>query len=494
MEINMKKLTLMGALLLFFTSSCTSGLAPTQIPTETPPPPTSTLPPPTFTATPAVEPSRANTSYIVSDEFLQNPERGFSSEGDLDDLDFNEYYEDGVTLIYTTVMLDEYRESDIPQELLDQMNSYFDAMRSSGSGVKTILRFAYNDGPYPNPEPDASLEQILRHIEQVSPVLRTNADVIVWLEAGFVGAWGEWHASTNGLDKDQQAKLQIMTALLDAMPSDRSVLFRYPVDIMSVFPTPLTEEFAYSGSYQSRVGFHNDCFLASENDEKTYARDGVFTFGEELSYLGQTTQFVPVGGESCAPNPPRSDCPTALSEMSLLHFTELGDGWHPDVLASWEEQGCYAEIEDRMGYRLSLTESTMNTEASPGGILHLTVNLNNDGFAPPINPRPVYLVLSGVESFEILLPIEPRLWLSGNNSFEVKVRLPATLPTGEYNVSLWLPDPYETLQDNPRYAIAFANEGVWDASTGYNLLSTLKVNSDAGGNIDPTATDFEVIE
>ena len=278
----MKKLTLMGALLLFFTSSCTSGLAPTQIPTETPPPPTSTLPPPTFTATPAVEPSRANTSYIVSDEFLQNPERGFSSEGDLDDLDFNEYYEDGVTLIYTTVMLDEYRESDIPQELLDQMNSYFDAMRSSGSGVKTILRFAYNDGPYPNPEPDASLEQILRHVEQVAPVLRTNADVIVWLEAGFVGAWGEWHASTNGLDKDQQAKLQIMTALLDAMPSDRSVLFRYPVDIMSVFPTPLTEEFAYSGSYQSRVGFHNDCFLASENDEKTYARDGVFTFGEEL--------------------------------------------------------------------------------------------------------------------------------------------------------------------------------------------------------------------
>lgn len=485
----MKKRILAGIFLLFFAVSCVSAPTPTQTPTETIPP---TVPPPTFTITPVTEPSRSSISYTVSDEFIQNPERGFASEGDLDDLDFNEYYEDGVNLIFTTIRLDEYRESDIPQELLDQMNVYFNVMRSSG--IKTILRFAYNDGPYPNSEPDASLERILRHIEQLAPVLKSNADVIVWLEAGFVGAWGEWHTSTNGLDKDKQAKLQIMTALLDAMPSDRSVLFRYPVDIMSVFPTPLTEEFAYSGSYQSRVGFHNDCFLASEDDENTYARGGIFTFGQELSYLEQNTQFVPVGGESCAPNPPRSDCPTALSEMSLLHFTELNDGWHPDVLASWDEQGCYSEIEDRLGYRFSFIETTMNDEASPGGILHLTVNLNNAGFAPPINPRLVYLILSGVERFEVLLPIEPRLWLPGNNSFEVKVRLPANMPVGEYNVSMWLPDPYETLQDNPLYSIAFANEDVWDPSTGYNFLRTLRVSSDAGGNVDASATEIEVIK
>ena len=78
------------------------------------------------------------------------------------------------------------------------LNSIFADIREAG--VKAIIRFAYNQGPYPDSEPDASKAQILRHIEQLAPLLQNNADVIAWLEAGFIGAWGEWHTSTNGLD------------------------------------------------------------------------------------------------------------------------------------------------------------------------------------------------------------------------------------------------------------------------------------------------------
>jgi regulator of RNase E activity RraA len=56
-------------------------------------------------------------------------------------------------------------------------------------------------------------------------------DVIVWMEAGFIGAWGEWHSSTNGLDKSVEAKRQVVDALLDALPETRSVQLRYPGDI-----------------------------------------------------------------------------------------------------------------------------------------------------------------------------------------------------------------------------------------------------------------------
>lgn len=440
----------------------------------------------------AVEPERTKVQYIISDEFLQNPERGFSSESDLDDTNLNGYYEDGVSLVYTTIRLDDYRDVDIPDEFLQKINTYFNYMRKSG--VKSILRFAYNDGPFPDSEPDASLEKILSHISQLRPVLQKNGDVIVWLEAGFIGAWGEWHTSTNGLDKNKDAKLQILNSLLAALPKDRSILLRYPVDLMTFFEKPLSVETALNGTNQSRVGFHNDCFLASSDDENTYERGGVFTYEEEFSYLIQTTQFVPVGGESCAPNPPRSDCPTALKELSEFHFTELGDGWHPDVLGSWEAQGCYAEIENRLGYRFSLIESTSNNSVSPGGILHLQVSLENTGFAAPVNYRPVYVVLEGANEYKILIPVDVRLWLPGSNIFEVKIRFPVNIVSGEYKLSIWMPDPYASLQDNPRYSILFANQNVWDATSSYNYLRTILVDPSAEGNVDSSATQFQIIE
>lgn len=479
-------------LIAFLLVACSSGLTPV---TQTLQPTFTTIPTVTPESTPTAilpEPERISLNYEVSQEFVQNPERGFSSESDIEDTDLNEYYEDDVTLVYTTVYLDEYRESDIPPEILTQMETYFKNVRLGG--VKVILRFTYNDGPYPNPEPDASLDQILRHIEQITPVLQSNADVIAWVEAGFVGAWGEWHASTNGLDKNIDAKQTILNSLLEAVPQDRSVLLRYPVDIMTIYPTPLTGEVAFSGTNQSRVGFHNDCFLASSNDENTFERDGVFTFQEELNYMGQSTQFVPVGGESCALNPPRSDCPTALQELAIFHYSELGDGWHPDVLNAWDTQGCYREIEDRMGYRLSLLESTVNEIVSPGGVLDLSVSLENSGFASPVNYRPVYLVLDGPTRFEVLLPVEARLWLPGKHSFNTKIRLPASMIEGEYRLALWMPDSYDSLKNNPRYSVNFANYNLWEEASGYNILRTISVDPAAGGNVDSSASEFMVIE
>ena len=50
---------------------------------------------------------------------------------------------------------------------------------------------------------------------------------------------------------------------------------------------------------------------------------------------------------------------------------------------------------------------------------------------------------------------------------------------GEYDIYLNLPDPMETLSDNPDYSIQLANEVVWEAETGYNsLLMRINVTSD----------------
>ena len=52
----------------------------------------------------------------------------------------------------------------------------------------------------------------------------------------------------------------------------------------------------------------------------------------------------------------------------------------------------------------------------------------------------------------------------------VTAAVPAGLAPGRYEVFLALPDAASTLSGDPRYAVRFANDGVWNPSTGDNAL------------------------
>ncbi|HNB52585.1 MAG TPA: DUF4874 domain-containing protein, partial [Anaerolineales bacterium] len=333
--------------------------------------------------TPSPEPPTLPHTYTPSTAPLLNPERGFFTPYELPGpAGFSAVRAVGNTLAHVNFRLDDWRETDIPQDILDGLNQNFADMRAEG--VKVILRFAYNQGPYPDTEPDASKAQILRHIEQLAPLLQANADVIAWMEAGFIGAWGEWHTSTNGLD-NLTDKRDILTALLAAIPN-RFVQVRYPANLIEMYPNPADAATAF-------VAHHNDCFLSSDTDVGTYERDGVNTIVRDQTYLAELTRFTPMSGESCAPNPPRSECASALQEMALLHVTALNQAYHKGILRSWEKDGCLTEIAERMGYHLTLQSADFNEQVRPGGLLHLTVTLQNTGFASIINERPLSLVL-----------------------------------------------------------------------------------------------------
>ena len=248
-----------------------------------------------------------------------NPERGFFTPYELPGSpEFSPVRATGNTLVHLNIHLDDWRETDIPQDVLDGLDTNFADIRDAG--LKAIIRFAYNEGPYPNSEPDASKVQILRHIEQFTPLLQKNADILAWMEAGFIGAWGEWHTSTNGLD-NLPDKQEILFALLKALPENRMVQVRYPANIIEMFPNPLN-------ALKARVAHHNDCFLSSDTDVGTYERDGVNTIERDQEYLAELTRFTPMSGETCAPNPPRSECDSAIPEMELLHFSAINEAYH----------------------------------------------------------------------------------------------------------------------------------------------------------------------
>jgi Domain of unknown function (DUF4874) len=210
--------------------------------------------------TPALADVRSFKFTPTATEF-PNPERGWWTYAggnfrDFTDTRAAQIAKGGYRITLGLVRLDDYRDGPIPQSALTSLDNSFAHARKHG--LKVILRFAYN---FPlnasDPVADAPLDSVLAHIRQIGPIVTANADTIVAMQAGFIGKWGEQHSSTNNLTTPEN-KARIRDALYAALPKSLSLQWRYPADIIS-----------WTGD--TRMGFHNDCFLASDTDVGTYS-------------------------------------------------------------------------------------------------------------------------------------------------------------------------------------------------------------------------------
>ena len=263
---------------------------------------------------------------------------------------------DNITLILRLFYLHKFLEEDqVSQEYLDWMQADFDSIRAAG--VKCILRFAYSASQGAAVW-DATPGKVFSHIESLADVLTANGDVIAGVQAGFIGAWGEWYYTKNFAGQgyvpdatDQENRRTLVEKLMKALPLHVSVQGRTPAIMKNIVGTddPISEEEAFSGSNKSRTGHHNDCFLANASDYGTYTN-----LEEDLAYLNETTKYTITGGETCdAPNQ-YSDCVNGVPRMVELHWTYLNRDYNKAVYDKWKEQGCYEEINIAMGYRIHL--------------------------------------------------------------------------------------------------------------------------------------------
>ena len=152
-----------------------------------------------------------------------------------------------------------------------------------------------------------------------------------------------------------------------------------------------------------------------------------------------------------------------------------------------------SEIRQRLGYRLVLEELSHSVAVRPGGILRLLGIVRNDGYGALFNARPLNVVLDqgGTRLTATITSLDVRRWESGRHSFDLKLRVPASLAAGSYRLSLGLPDAEAQLEGKPAYAVQLANTGLWDPATGLNVVvPQLAVDAAAGGQIDPAATLF----
>jgi hypothetical protein len=168
--------------------------------------------------------------------------------------------------------------------------------------------------------------------------------------------------------------------VLHALPASRSVTVRSPRYKADAYGEPLAAAHAFDGSDPARVGHHNSCFLSSDIDQGTYAAP----IEHWKDYVAHEGRFTPVGGETCAPNPPRSDCATATAELKRLHWSFLNALYHQAVLDRWKADGCYPRsAPPRLPPRAVVGH--VRPRGRTGGILHVSIRLRNTGHAAMFN-------------------------------------------------------------------------------------------------------------
>ncbi len=409
------------------------------------------------------------TAFRATDAEIANPERGMYVWAADDLASWTQAQADaqfaaGYRIVYAPVRLDQYAGAALPESLLAGVSAGLATARRAG--LKVIPRFLYN---YPAGETayraaqDAPLGRVLGHIGQLKPVLTANADVIAYLQAGFVGAWGEWHTSSNDLTAPA-ARTQIRDALLDALPADRFVQVRYPPYLIQWTPQPPRWR---DGSPAARIGVHNDCFMASATDVGTYSDDAT-TRKRERAYVAALSGVTPFGGETCNPADavaptPRSSCDDILREGRQFGLTYLNDSYYRALFHTrWEAQGCMAKVKRSMGYRFELITLRHSAAIVAGQSGELALTLRNSGWARAFNPRAVEIVLKHRVSGAIVrVPVaslDPRNWLPGRtSSMLARFAVPGATPAGAYEVLLALPDGAASLAGDARYSVRPAN-------------------------------------
>ena len=346
----------------------------------------------------------------------------------------------------------------------DWLNKYADKLvNHRNAGTKVVFRPRYD-----NPGDASSQSNIchklqaegldlqLRHVEAVAKMLGDFKDVVAFIEAGYLGSWGEWNTETGPaplLDSvsDREAVLRHILQKYDEAGLLQHIEMRRPVFAAE----------AIALKPDARVGLFNDCFMSNKHDYGTYLNftgsNKNFPGGEDaqIAHWKQDwavphTADASFGGETCnsGGNERWRSCSNmvgANSEPAALHMSYLHGGWSPAAINVWEDGDdkgatCYDEIRRRLGYRFEVTRVEY-TPTAVGQTFQVRVDVKNTGWAKLHKPRQAKLVLRGgpkplVYDFSAGAVAS---WAPGQTT-TLSVNVPA-LSAGTYSVRLWIPDP-----------------------------------------------------
>ena len=340
------------------------------------------------------------------------------------------------------------KDQDLTEDALNVLQETFDNIRKNSGHV--IVRICYDPwyNGRSNVTPDH--EWVLKHVKQLAPVLSKNTDVIVALEMGMHGAYGEMHSDTN-ITYDRVA--EAVNLMLRNTPPELKILTRtgnYSAKVLgfdnwgvdfNIDGDKFKEIAKAKGDTMYRVGMFNDGYLGTQYDYGTWGADCATSICREegVAWLEKYSINTPYGGEALttAENYQVINTPEFLAyEGFRTHTSYLNIQWNNNLIDSWKKTlfkqkdfdydparvdslTGFKYINDHLGYRFVLRESWMSDTVGDDGILRAKLRIQNVGFGN--------LTRKMNASLEIVVGLDPRDDSYGIDLYSYGVQLPDSI-------------------------------------------------------------------
>lgn len=404
---------------------------------------------------------------------LSNPDRGFyDADYELNkEVDYNRFadpHKKGYSLVYAPINLQDYvTTTTLPNTLLKTIDK--NLQEATTVGVKLILKIKYSSGIGYD---DARLSIIKGHLDQLKPILQKHKKIISVIQAGVIGAWGEWHsftgdfADTNSSYKENRRA--IISKLSEIFP-DKYIQIRTPTHKELLYGSSekngdkgtkamITEDIAFSDDIRAKLGHHNDCFLASSTDMGTYPSDDI-TFWQ--NYVINDTKYAPVGGETCKDDSRYTNCTNALKELKRFQYSYLNESYKGSVIQRWKDEGCYDEINENLGYRLIADELNITKGASS---ITFKLDITNKGFSSPyVNYDVNFVLKNDTDRYSYPQSLDTRRLYAGETKSLTQSVNTTTLKSGKYCLYLQIGSGYSSVK--------LSDSKLWDETTKMNKLT-----------------------
>ncbi|MGN0556102.1 MAG: DUF4874 domain-containing protein [Candidatus Fimenecus sp.] len=312
------------------------------------------------------------------------------------------YRDTPCTLVQVYVYLTEYCKKPLDDTAFAQLNAYLEGLRARH--LRAVLRFAYEFDVDRKIGPTS--HRIYGHLRQIKQWFAENdalvRDTVLVLQAGILGAWGEWHTA-----RHYHNKKKLLLALCETAPAYLPLQVR-----MQKF-----KDCVQNTENAARVGYHDDFLVgayfkwntpagAPDSERfQNFVKESRFTLNDGEMPWGRdkTVHEGFIDGfemlTACAEH--------SLSTLSLTHNYKEENGqfnmvrWQSETLTALRasELGCphtsayftqngqalertvFDFLTDHLGYQIAVREIFVGDAAD--GRQTATVKLSNDGFALP---------------------------------------------------------------------------------------------------------------
>ena len=365
------------------------------------------------------------------------------------------------------------------------------------NGCTIALRFRYDDDGTANPEP-ATFDMLKSHIRQIdeSGILKEYQDILMFVESGFVGCYGEqWGGKYCSLEQ----KAELLDLMLDVVPDPVPVTVRTPnifAKWAGIEMRDLGQWHSEPGSKAARVGMYDDGYMGSDSDLGTYSDRE-----RDTTWLGRQSVTSYFGGEFSGNLDFAQKYDTylpenAIPEMYKTHLSYINSnifGLYNDYtfgekydVPNVDNSAYYGQtvrkfIRDHLGYRFVLRDVQMPEETEQGSDLQLQFSVENTGFANPVREQKAELLLEKDGDYmRTEIPLDSRTWASCSVTDEtVSAALPGGIQAGDWNVYLKLSVGENPIQQLSMRSVQFANADIWNAGLGANYLGTVHIKETA---------------